>query len=286
MIADAIRQAQKMHRTMIEQTYDGICSIYQIVHEKDPDTKVTKQQERQMSSGIPCHLSFSGFPSADTGETVTDVSQTIKLFLNPEQEIPAGTDRKLRPEWESGGLFVASGNRFGAVERICVMPKWGKCDFRELENLQKRMEKLEKEQDAFCRKCAQELAARLLYLVGKRTPVGTIPEDAVEDEKIAQQWEGYTGGTLRRGWTASRPKKGSDGWEIEIINNVIYASYVEYGHRQTPGRYVPAIGKKLKSGWVEGKFMLTLSVKDVERMAPKLIEKKLEALIKETVDAK
>lgn len=74
------------------------------------------------------------------------------------------------------------------------MPKWGKCDFRELENLQKRMEKLEKEQDAFCRKCAQELAARLLYLVGKRTPVGTIPEDAVEDEKIAQQWEGYTGG--------------------------------------------------------------------------------------------
>ena len=131
-----------------------------------------------------------------------------------------------------------------------------------------------------------ELAARLLYLVGKRTPVGTIPEDAVEDEKIAQQWEGYTGGTLRRGWTASRPKKGSDGWEIEIINNVIYASYVEYGHRQTPGRYVPAIGKKLKSGWVEGKFMLTLSVKDVERMAPKLIEKKLEALIKETVDAK
>ena len=166
------------------------------------------------------------------------------------------------------------------------MPKWGKCDFRELENLQKRMEKLEKEQDAFCRKSAQELAARLLYLVGKRTPVGTIPEDAVEDEKIAQQWEGYTGGTLRRGWTASRPKKGSDGWEIEIINNVIYASYVEYGHRQTPGRYVPAIGKKLKSGWVEGKFMLTLSVKDVERMAPKLIEKKLEALIKETVDAK
>ena len=69
------------------------------------------------------------------------------------------------------------------------MPKWGKCDFRELENLPKRMEKLEKEQDAFCRKCAQELAARLLYLVGKRTPVGTIPEDAVEDEKIAQQWD-------------------------------------------------------------------------------------------------
>lgn len=90
MIADAIRQAQKMHRTMIEQTYDGICSIYQMVHEKDPDTRVTKQQERQMASGILCHLSFSGTSSADAGETVTTVSQTIRLFLNPEQEIPPG----------------------------------------------------------------------------------------------------------------------------------------------------------------------------------------------------
>ena len=52
--------------------------------------KMIEQQERQMSSGIPCHLSFSGFPSADTGEAVTDVSKTIKLFLNPEQEIPPG----------------------------------------------------------------------------------------------------------------------------------------------------------------------------------------------------
>lgn len=74
------------------------------------------------------------------------------------------------------------------------MPKWGKCDFRELENLQKRMEKLEKEQDAFCRKCAQELAARLLYLVGKRTPVGTIPEDAVEDEKSRSSGRDTPGG--------------------------------------------------------------------------------------------
>lgn len=189
------------------------------------------------------------------------------------------------------------------------MPKWGKCDFRELENLQKRMEKLEKEQDAFCRKCAQELAARLLDLVLKRTPVGKAPKlegpksvkvkikDAegkirtraflsADAARIKKYWSGYTGGTLRRGWIASLPKKKPDGWEIEIINKVIYASYVEYGHRQMPGKYVPALGKKLKSGWVEGKFMLTLSLKDVERMAPKLIEKKLEALVREAVDAK
>lgn len=31
-----------------------------------------------------------------------------------------------------------------------------------------------------------------------------------------------------------------------------YAPHVEYGHRQTPGRYVPAIGKRLKASYVPG----------------------------------
>lgn len=31
-----------------------------------------------------------------------------------------------------------------------------------------------------------------------------------------------------------------------------HAPHVEYGHRQTPGRYVPAIGKRLKASFVPG----------------------------------
>lgn len=31
-----------------------------------------------------------------------------------------------------------------------------------------------------------------------------------------------------------------------------YAPHVEYGHRQAPGRYVPAIGKRLKASYVPG----------------------------------
>ena len=44
-------------------------------------------------------------------------------------------------------------------------------------------------------------------------------------------------------------------------------AYVEYGHRQQPGRYVPAIGKRLKKGWVEGKFMLTISEQEIQKIA-------------------
>ena len=68
-----------------------------------------------------------------------------------------------------------------------------------------------------------------------------------------------------------------------------YASYVEYGHRQRPGRFIPGYwegnqfiyqkgakeGMVLKAGWVKGKLMLTKSTMQVENLAPKLIEKRV-----------
>lgn len=38
------------------------------------------------------------------------------------------------------------------------------------------------------------------------------------------------------------------------FNPRVYAQYYEYGHRQTPGRYVPQIGKRLKAQFVKGRF--------------------------------
>ena len=53
-----------------------------------------------------------------------------------------------------------------------------------------------------------------------------------------------------------------------------YAEFVEDGHRQEPGRYVPALGKQLKQSYVPGQYMLTLSIKEVEALAPALIGKR------------
>lgn len=45
--------------------------------------------------------------------------------------------------------------------------------------------------------------------------------------------------------------------KTEVIGtNVKYAIYVELGHHQEPGRYVPAIGKRLKASFVPGKPFL------------------------------
>lgn len=40
-----------------------------------------------------------------------------------------------------------------------------------------------------------------------------------------------------------------------------YAPHVEYGHRQQVGRYVPAIGKRLKAPYVEGQHFFQRAVR-------------------------
>ena len=120
---------------------------------------------------------------------------------------------------------------------------------------------------------------------GSDAPAAEAP--AADAPAAAPAESGKTGGTLRRGWaakTAIKPlevqKVGSGTVvTVRIINPVKYASYVEYGHRQTPGRFVPAIGTRLKKGWVDGKFMLTKSEMELESELPGLIERKLKQLL-------
>lgn len=186
-------------------------------------------------------------------------------------------------------------------------------NYKQLENFTRRFEALsEQHQDAFMESCCKELAARLLAKVIKRTPVGEKPKADVktvkvtgdsgksrtflsaDEARIQQYWGDYQGGTLRRGWTAGKDvnaaeyanslsvKKIGDKYHIDIINPVEYASYVEYGHRQEPGRYVPALGKKLKEGWAPGKFMLTISEEEIRRSSPKILQNKLNKYMKNT----
>ena len=49
----------------------------------------------------------------------------------------------------------------------------------------------------------------------------------------------------------------------EVVGtNVSYAPPVELGHHQQPGRYVPAIGKRLKRSWVPGKPFIRPAAED------------------------
>ncbi|MGS0677804.1 hypothetical protein CBF60_01935 [Lactobacillus taiwanensis] len=78
-------------------------------------------------------------------------------------------------------------------------------------------------------------------------------------------------GNLRRSWTAEGPSYGGGGWTIKLINNAEYASWVESGHRQTPGRYVPVLKKCLVRDWVPGQWYMKKSIPQIQRQLPQLV---------------
>lgn len=171
-------------------------------------------------------------------------------------------------------------------------------DMTGVEELKKAVENLNYTKDELIYKITKELTARLLRMVTKRTPVGAsvvVYKSVVDvNNKHVLYKSGkkkgqakykkettHTGGTLRRGWTVTDLSYFGN-YEMKIGNNVFYAVYVEEGHRQAPGRYVPAIGKRLKKSWVPGKHMLRISVEDLQKKAPAIIEKKVQTWINET----
>lgn len=134
-----------------------------------------------------------------------------------------------------------------------------KVDMKGLKEFQDNLKKLnDDERQRFCEAALKELAARLLAKVIKRTPVGIYPKST-----------GKKGGTLQRGWTVGNVKRDGDGYTIEIINPVEYAPYVEFGHRTANHK-----------GWVNGKFMMTVSEQELQADAPHLLENKLNQFIK------
>lgn len=151
------------------------------------------------------------------------------------------------------------------------MSQWGRCDFSQFEEFAKGFEKIDI--DALCIAGARELAGRLLALVIPATPVGKYPKSS-----------GKKGGTLRRGWGAKNGSAGKqyaqsltvtkagNNYMVEIINPVEYASYVEFGHRTVNG------------GWVEGRYMLTISEEKLKRIAPSVLEKMVYRKLKEACD--
>lgn len=157
-------------------------------------------------------------------------------------------------------------------------------DFKQFEEYKDKIEKLsEGDVQKFFDDCCKELAARLLGKVIPKTPVGNYDD-------------GREGGTLRRGWTAGKDtnarayayslpvQKVADGYIITVKNMVEYAPYVNYGHRQTIGRYVPQIGKKLKRGFVEGQFFLEKSEMELGSELPNVIKNKMMKFLKETLE--
>lgn len=183
-----------------------------------------------------------------------------------------------------------------------------------LKELQKQFEAMASPegQKAFYEGCAKECAARFLGKVIRKTPVG---KNLYAEEETGEVYKSgkkkgkaktkrvvaRQGGTLRRGWTARTEAEAESGGgtsnvtqyastlkvdhsgsshSITITNPVHYASFVENGHRQQPGRFVPAIGKRLKKQWVEGQFMMAKSEAETKAEIPAVLQRRLNKFLK------
>ena len=91
-------------------------------------------------------------------------------------------------------------------------------------------------------------------------------------------------GDLRRSWQLIGPIFSGADILIELRNSKNYASFVENGHRQTPGRYVPTIGKKLKASWVPGQHFLQKATKQTSNQIPQLITPVMDDILRRLLD--
>lgn len=82
-------------RELIEQMYDGVCTVYVYGSVTDPVTHVTHKEETAIYESMPCRISFknnnNSLNDSRTTQTVSDAVQKIKCITNPDKAIPKGS---------------------------------------------------------------------------------------------------------------------------------------------------------------------------------------------------
>lgn len=184
-----------------------------------------------------------------------------------------------------------------------------KKDFSGLATIIANLQGMQDEQDRVIKRMAQRLAQIFLREVKRRTPVGIGTfspqeqgrgtyyqfEERKEPASGQTRWEAVRstkkaggrklkriviGGALRRAWVIRGVRRIGGIWTATIFNPMEYASYVENGHRQKPGRFVPALGVTLKKSWINGRFMMRLSAEYVEKEGAAYVQQEFEKYLR------
>lgn len=98
----------------------------------------------------------------------------------------------------------------------------------------------------------RRIALEFIRKVKKNTPVDT--------------------GNLRRNWQVGDVISDGKFYDVEISNEVFYAEYVELGHR--------LLRNGLTIKWVNGRFMLRLSERQIMEALPDIVDRALRGNLK------
>ena len=128
-------------------------------------------------------------------------------------------------------------------------------DYSDFENYRNNFAKFTREFDRWIHKFLLKEGQRFIAEVKTRTPVDT--------------------GDLRNHWKLDGINRNGDELQVWFVNPMYYATFVEYGHAK-PYKAGAAPGG---ADWVEGYFMMTVSLEVIQRNMPARFNKEFDQLI-------
>ena len=128
-------------------------------------------------------------------------------------------------------------------------------DYSEFQKFRNNFARLTKDFESWLGQFLLKEGMRFISNVKSRTPVDT--------------------GDLRSHWKLEGLTRQGDVLQVSFVNPMYYASFVEYGHAK-PYRAGASEGS---SDWVDGYFMMTVSIQHIQRSMPSRFNKELDKFL-------
>lgn len=131
----------------------------------------------------------------------------------------------------------------------------------------------------FNKQVVKEMAAVYVREAKLNTPIGKRSVKFMQNGIVQTKY--FDSEHTRQSWSVGRYRLNERTGRIRVFNTSSYASFLNDGHRQEVGRFLPWIGQskggvmqggRLKKSWVDGAYMHEKAEKVVNKNAKRIME--------------
>ncbi len=132
---------------------------------------------------------------------------------------------------------------------------------------------------AFNKKVVENMASVYVREAKLNTPVGKRSVKFMQYGKVQTKY--FDSEHTRQSWSVGKYRLSDKTGKVEVFNTSSYASFLNDGHRQEVGRFLPWIGQskggvmqggRLKKPWVDGAYMHEKAEKALRKNAKRIME--------------
>ena len=156
-----------------------------------------------------------------------------------------------------------------------------KFDLKDFTDFKDSLIKLSQSGDiqAFNKKVVENMASMYVREAKLNTPVGKRSVKFMQHGKIQTKY--FNSEHTRQSWSIGKYQLNNTSGKVEVFNTSSYASFLNDGHRQEVGRFLPWIGQskggvmqggRLKKPWVDGAYMHEKAEKVLSKNAKRIME--------------